>query len=171
MNPKILVVALACCLGSAQARGDELPTVAGAKPYATSQLVNILRQAGYVDIEAEAADQIHFKRSGQVFYLNRYEDGDLVLYFGLTGFEHLRADDFNRWNREKRLTRAYLDDDGDAVLESDMLFDGGLSPRKIAVWVNVFVGLVDGFEDFLSGRNTANKNVAPAAAESRASSL
>lgn len=175
MNIKAALLTIALCVGGAvwgRADAEGLPVVASAQPYSTTQLVNILRQAGYVDIEAETADQIHFKRSGQIFYLNRYQDGDLVLYFGLTGYEHLRAHDFNAWNREKRLTRAYLDEDGDAVLEADLLFDGGLTTRKIAVWVNVFVGLVDGFEDFLSQRNTANQSVEPRAVErGQASSL
>ncbi len=166
-----LVGLLWAAVGPLDAGAQELPAVTGAKPYTTTQLVKILRQAGYVDIAAESADQIHFKRSGQIFYLNRYEDGDLVLYFGLTGYDHLRESDFNAWNREKRLTRAYLDSDGDAVLESDMLFDGGLTARKIAVWVNVFVGLVDGFENFLSARDAANQSSAPAAPSPRASSL
>lgn len=135
--------------------------VASAKPFTTDQLVTVLRQAGYVDIEAETDTQIHFKRSGQIFYLNRYPDGDLVLYFGLTGYTHLGPGDFNAWNREKRLTRAYQDSDGDAILESDMLFDGGLTARKVAVWVNVFVGLVDGFEDFLRERDAANRALDP----------
>ncbi len=135
--------------------------VASAKPFSADQLVSVLRQAGYVDIVAESDTQIHFKRSGQIFYLNRYPDGDLVLYYGLTGYTHLGPGDFNAWNREKRLTRAYQDADGDAVLESDMLFDGGLTARKVAVWVNVFVGLVQGFETFLRERDDANRALDP----------
>lgn len=173
MNSKALLLAIALCVDASaaeRAAADSPPVAGRAQPYHTGQLVKILSQAGYVEIEAETPDQVRFKRSGQVFYLNRYEDGDLVLYFGLTGYQHLGARDLNAWNREKRLTRAYLDEDGDAVLESDMLFDGGLTARKIAVWVNVFVGLVDGFEDFLSQRNAANA-APPAPQPSPASSL
>ncbi len=172
-----LVASLALAAGSVPANAEPTRRVASAKPFTTAQLVGVLRQAGYVDIEAESADQIHFKRSGQIFYLNRYPDGDLVLYFGLTGYTHLAPGDFNAWNREKRLTRAYQDVSGDAVLESDMLFDGGLTARKIAVWVNVFVGLVDGYEDFLRDRETANRaldprpDAPPDAAPDRASRL
>ena len=36
-----------------------------------------------------------------------------------------------------------------------------LTARKIAVWVNVFVGLVDGFEDFLRERDAANRALDP----------
>ena len=155
--PATATAALAALLLlAAPANAERGRVLATAQPFRSDQLVDILRQAGYVAIQVESDRQIHFQRSGQIFYLNRYEDGDLVLYFGVTGYDRLDAGDLNEWNRQKRMTRAYLDHDGDAVLESDLLFDGGLTARKIAVWINVFVGLVDGFEDFLSERNAAH---------------
>lgn len=38
----------------------------------------------------------------------------------------------NDWNRAKRYTRAYLDKDGDACLESDLDLEGGVSQGAIA---------------------------------------
>ncbi len=162
VNIQALALALALCFGAplgAAAEGSK-PRVTAPKPYTTDHLVKILRQAGYVDIAAESDQQIRFKRNGRIFYLNRYEDGDLVLYFGLTGYEGIGVDDVNAWNRQKRMTRAYIDAERDPVLESDLLFDGGLTTRKIAVWVNVFVDLVAGFEAFLNERDQSDTHPA-----------
>jgi len=37
----------------------------------------------------------------------------------------------NGWNRDKRFSRAYLDADGDAILEMDLIVQGGLTAKNL----------------------------------------
>lgn len=38
----------------------------------------------------------------------------------------------NAWNRDKRFSKSYLDADGDAILEMDVILGGGVSTRNMA---------------------------------------
>ena len=55
----------------------------------------------------------------------------------------------NEWNRTKRLSRAYLDQDLDPVLESDLLSDAGLTRSQVVRFVQVFVQATRLYEVFL----------------------
>ncbi len=37
----------------------------------------------------------------------------------------------NKWNQTKRFTRAYLDNEKDAILEMDIVIDGGISSKNL----------------------------------------
>ena len=45
----------------------------------------------------------------------------------------------NDWNAEHRLSRAYIDEDGDYVLESDLLMDGGVPVENIKRFAYIFI--------------------------------
>ena len=51
----------------------------------------------------------------------------------------LPLDSINEWNRTKRLSRAYIDSEGDIALEADLLANGGLNKERVLAFVTVFV--------------------------------
>lgn len=102
------------------------------------ELATILQSEGYGSVEQLAKGGIKFKANGMPFVLFRYDDGDLQLYYGISGVS-LPVRTVNEWNRTRRLTRAYLDRDGDPVLEADMLANAGLHKEAVTEFVRVFV--------------------------------
>ena len=65
----------------------------------------------------------------------------LLLGGSFTGFapedrpDHARL---NGWNREKLFSRAYLDEDGDPVLEADLDLEGGVTNEAIRAFLENF---------------------------------
>ncbi len=86
---------------------------------------------------------------GRVLLFNQW-DGDLQLYYVMTGGEWTH-EAVNTWNRTRRLTRAYIDEDGDLVLESDLLSLGGLTERQVTSFVAVFERALDLFVREVAG--------------------
>ena len=129
--------------------------------FSAAQLVSILRSEGYGSVELTEHGDVRFKADGRSYLVLLYEDGDLQLYFSLTGVSLTHAV-MNEWNRTKRLSRAYLDSDLDAVLEADLLSDAGMSAQMVLSWVRVFVQGAGLFEDFLVKNGTLDR--VPAAA-------
>lgn len=125
------------------------------KAYTDDELVKILEDEGYraVDILEERVIQI--KVDGRTYTLYVYDDDDLQLYFGLTGYS-VDAADLNEWNRTKRLCRAYIDSDDDPVVEADLLANAGYTPKQMTEWVSVFDSIARGFRRFLDEKDNEN---------------
>ncbi len=130
-----------------------LPLVSAAeenlqKSYTDEELVEILKNDGYRAVEISEDRVITIKVDGLTYVLFVYEDDDLQLYFGVTGYE-LDADDMNSWNRTKRLSRAYLDEDNDPILEADLLANVGYTEEQFLEWFEVFSFSAREFQQFL----------------------
>ena len=69
-----------------------------------------------------------------LFLLNENTDGQLYVVFK----GKVKTDRVNEWNRDHRFARAYRDDHGDAVLEADLDFAGGVTEDAIKAWVRLF---------------------------------
>ena len=93
---------------------------------------------------------------GHSYELLIYDDNDLQLYYGLTGYE-LDVADLNEWNRTKRLSRGYLDSVDDPVLEADLLANAGYTPRQFLEWIEVFLYSAAEFRAFITERNGARQ--------------
>jgi hypothetical protein len=106
--------------------------------FSAGEIVEILQDEGYGSVAPLAGDGVRFKADGMSYVLTIYEDGDLQLYFGLTGIA-VSPGVVNEWNRTRRLTRAYLDSELDPVLETDLLSDAGISRPMLVRWVQIFV--------------------------------
>jgi hypothetical protein len=73
---------------------------------------------------------------GVVLFLAKdHSDGQLFVGFR---DQQITPEKMNEWNRGHRFTRAYRDDDGDSVLESDIDFTGGVTEANIKAWVKIF---------------------------------
>ena len=55
----------------------------------------------------------------------------------------------NEWNRKKRFTKAYLDDDGDPTLEMDLDLEGGVTEGRVRDGIKTFAISVRNFIDAL----------------------
>lgn len=58
-------------------------------------------------------------------------------YFGMRGTD-AGLDTVNSWNRTKRYSRAYLDKEGDPILESDLDLEGGVTVARIKDFVKTY---------------------------------
>lgn len=56
----------------------------------------------------------------------------------------------NEWNKRRRFSRAYLDDEGNAVLESDMDLEGGVTTGAIREFLKTFLVSVENYAGFVS---------------------
>jgi hypothetical protein len=57
--------------------------------------------------------------------------GKAIQFYHVWTNQNVTVDDINRWNRDFRFSRAYLDDDGDPVLELDLNMAGGICEDRI----------------------------------------
>ncbi len=113
-----------------------------------SELIEILQADGYRAVEQIEDRVIKIKVDGHTYILYVYDDDDLQLYFGLTGYA-VTTTHMNDWNREKRLSRAYLDDENDPILEADLLANAGYTREQLTEWLSVFDSAAREFRQFL----------------------
>lgn len=71
------------------------------------------------------------------------------LFAGFSAEGALPAGLTNDWNRTKRFSRAYIDGDGDPVLESDLDLEGGISEAAVVAWVKTFAISLQAFNNVL----------------------
>ena len=118
------------------------------KHYTDEELVDILKDDGYRAVEISEDRVITIKVDGTTYALYVYDDDDLQLYFGVTGYV-LTPEQLNEWNRTKRLSRAYLDDENDPILEADLLANAGYTEQQFLEWFKVFNYSALEFRQFL----------------------
>jgi len=117
------------------------------KDYSIDEMVQIFKNEGYV-VEKVSNRIFVIKINGKKYMMIRYDDGDLQAHYAFGGVK-VTCEDMNTWNRDKRLSKAYLDNDGDPVLEADLLSDGGLSKENFTEFFDVFQKSVNSFRVFL----------------------
>ncbi len=115
--------------------------------YDAKELERLVRGEGYGSVEREE-NRVLFKADGSQYVLFLYDDGDLQLYFGITGV-NVTTEDINQWNMRRRLSRAYIDGEADPVLEADLLANAGMTDLIITEFIKVFVGSASDFRSFL----------------------
>lgn len=105
-------------------------------------------------LEAAELDHSPIKHNVYSFKVRGYKaivfvkDDDIQLYAGFSG-KKVSLNRINDWNKGKRFSRAYLDDDGDAVLEADLDFEGGVTAETIIRFFGLFAQSVEAFSDHL----------------------
>jgi hypothetical protein len=147
-----LLVLLAACAPTV----SQTPTVAqGQTPVQVPQVVTsltpeemeaILRAAGYRYERLQGTGKlVAFSLSMGNFLAalvlddcrgGRCESLYLAVPFGMRNPPSLER--INAWNREKRFSRAYLMDDGDPVLESNLSLTGGVTRETIVSFLKTF---------------------------------
>ena len=125
------------------------------KEYDLNDLASILQSEGYGSIEAMNDRTLRFELDEDIYLLLLQEDGDLQMYCALPG-ARLAFEDINDWNRNTRLTKALIDEDGDPVLKADLLSDAGINETIVKNFVGYFARQFGpNFRKFVSERNRA----------------
>lgn len=122
------------------------------KGYAEDEIVELLQDGGFRAVEKAEDGVLQVRIDGLTYVIYVYDDDDLQLYLGLTGYS-VTPEDMNEWNRTKRLSRAYIDDVNDPVLEADLLANAGYTPQQLVEWVSVFDISARDFRSFVTERD------------------
>ena len=115
-------------LGSRSARAQDVT-----ENVSNEQMESILKGMGLEYVKKE--NTFTFELSGYGVALTNHQKNCLLYSYSKTPCS-LRK--INQWNKEKRFSRAYLDDDGDPCIEADLEFDGGVTRKAICEWIKTF---------------------------------
>jgi hypothetical protein len=148
--PRFLPVLLAfCLLPPARLQAQALLTEVSPK-----EMTKLLGSMGFEVKEQKAleSDQhaLKFELSGYtvvMFLANGNTDAQL--YVGFSD-EQVTPQQMNEWNKAHRFSRAYVDGDGNPILETDIDFTGGVSEDNIKAWVRLFRDLLTSYVDYLN---------------------
>lgn len=89
-----------------------------------------------------------FTRSGIYVTIASYDEsspgryGSLLLYAGWAVDRPISHSAVNGWNSHSRFGRAYVDKDGDPVIELDLLLTGGVTAETLKQYIDAFVAAV-----------------------------
>lgn len=126
----VVAGALALALSAAPAAAQTYETMSDA------QLERILNGMG-LDYERVEEHMYRFQLEGyRVLVFNNDDDLQLLAEFRLD--DGISMDRLNEWNRTKRFSRAYKDDDGSANVEWDIDLNGGVPREHIESSIRTF---------------------------------
>jgi hypothetical protein len=144
-----LLIALALYMLPAVARAQDVLTEVSPK-----RMTKILTSMGLEIQESKGSGEgeqraLKFDLGGYrvVLFLAK-DNSDAQLFVGFGGKE-VSTDKTNEWNTGHRFARAYRDKDGDAVLESDIDFTGGVTEANIKAWIKLFRHLTGEYAKFV----------------------
>lgn len=72
----------------------------------------------------------------------------MQLYHGIADLE-VSLERINEFNRDYRFTRAYIDREGDPVLESDIELTGGVTELNVKEWVRTYRAVLQAFHEHI----------------------
>lgn len=82
-----------------------------------------------------------------LFLANDNTDAQLYIAFS---DKTVSPSKMNEWNKSKRFSRAYADDDSNPALENDLDFAGGVTDATIKTWIRLYRNTVTQFIKFLN---------------------
>ena len=103
-----------------------------------------------LDFTAKNDHTWKFELGGKnVLLFLEHDNTDAQLYIA---FGDIKVDPkkMNEWNKSKRFSRAYMDDDKNPVLEADLDFAGGTTDDIITAWIKLFDSQVKAYIKFLN---------------------
>jgi hypothetical protein len=130
----ILLFSLALSLG-AQQKGQQELAIDDQQVVETisSQLMrDLLLAEGFTDVEIDQDDDIIVRMNGYrlIIFVRPNEYSTILFRFAISGSnaDYLTVND---WDKTRLYTRAFLDEDGDPVLEMDLDLTGGVTIARI----------------------------------------
>ncbi|MEZ5774179.1 MAG: YbjN domain-containing protein [Hyphomicrobiaceae bacterium] len=97
---------------------------------------NLLREMN-IEFKEVDTDVYQLQLSGlKVLFFNKGED--VQLYAGFTLDQKPTLTRINEWNRDKRFSRAYIDKEGDPVIEADLDAAGGVTRLGLRKFIELF---------------------------------
>lgn len=146
------VIVIALCLAgfsgfSAFAANGEAMTRISA-----SQLQDIISEAGYnAEQQKENVLKVKMGEVSVLFFISENKQS-IQAYAGFKGGD-ASLKNMNEWNKNKRYSRAYKDDDGDAVMELDLDLEGGVSESRIVNFIQTVALSAKVFREHIFGSN------------------
>jgi len=126
--------------------------------YSDQTLLDVLNEMGFSDAGLMNSGLLRFAVDDRQLLLINHADGNLQLHFAVTG-GLWSYQDVNEWNKSRRLSRAYIDNQGDPVLEADLLASGGVSMSRLRGFIDVYVSSsLIAFEYFLLEHDDADED-------------
>lgn len=122
----ILMVATAMAIPAANAAQDQ----AVISSITVAQLKSILKEEGYA-VSIDEDGDILWKIEGYRNYLVISDEGQYVQFQSSFEDSDATMETVNEWNKTKRYSRSYLDDDNDPILELDLDLEGGITRGRI----------------------------------------
>lgn len=103
------------------------------------RVVELLGQAGFTGAEIDADQDVLVNMQGYrvLILVGSYQGKNLSMKFALAGTQ-ANHQTVNQFDLEKRFGRAYLDSDGDPVLESDLDLEGGVTEARVLDYFRTF---------------------------------
>ncbi|MDR2613283.1 MAG: YbjN domain-containing protein [Deltaproteobacteria bacterium] len=102
-----------------------------------AKLVGVLKDMGMDakdDSEGDTKKVLWMLGDQRCFFFFPPGGESIQFYYGVTGTD-VTLQDINTWNRDYRYSRAYMDDDGDPILELDLDLAGGISEGRLKDFV------------------------------------
>jgi capsule polysaccharide export protein KpsC/LpsZ len=118
----------------------------------TDQLQKMIESMGY-EVEQPKEDVLQFAIEGHTaLAINKKKNVQLYSYFKKQK-KKMDLKKVNEWNATKRFSRAYLDQDGDAVIEWDIDLEGGTTAGALKESIRTYRLGVMTFVRFLNGES------------------
>ncbi len=111
------------------------------------QLTGLLRDKGLEGTVNEKGNVIVQNNGSKIVFF--ISGQTMQAYFGLRGTS-ATITTVNEWNKTKRFGRAYIDSDGDPVVELDYDLEGGVSDDSVKVWFDTVTAIIRSFRTFVS---------------------
>jgi hypothetical protein len=124
-----LVVSLGAIAPVAQAQPQTTnrPVITQISP---SSLKTLLNNEGYSEIKIEDSRILVFKIEGTTVVFVVSDDGNSGILRASWSGTGVSLKSINEWNATKRFSRAYLDQEGDPVIEMDFDLGGGVTIER-----------------------------------------
>lgn len=130
-----LLLLLALLLAS-PARAADATVVDTVTPFQVEAMLNDL---GYTGTEIDEDGDILLRMQGyNVLVLVGSYDGVYIAMMSAFAGTTATLQDVNIWNQEKRFARAYLDTDGDPVVEAELDMAGGVTLARVEDFIQTF---------------------------------
>ena len=120
-----------------------------------AQALSILRGVGLADVKVDEEEEDRttfiFSIDGvEGFFRNYHVTKDVRIYIVYDTSEETdreRVESANQWNRRQRWAKTYIDDDGNWVIEADLIVAPGVTEEAIASFVRRFLATRSRFEE------------------------
>lgn len=142
-------VAMCCCLFVLALGHSQAGAAENYSQITDQQLIGILTEEGFSP-KLTKPNVIALKMEGRsVGFFIAEGNGNIQAY---AGFKSPKASlsRINTWNKSKRYSRAYMDDDGDPAIELDLDLAGGVTKERIADYIRTVSLSVSAFAGSIS---------------------
>lgn len=98
-------------------------------------LQKILQSEGYLNVVVDADGDLNFKIEGTKVQIFVAENQQSIQFHSAWAGTNATLRSVNEWNKTKKYSKAYLDDDADPHLELDLDLAGGVTVARIKDFV------------------------------------